>query len=82
MEGMTTLQFSEKHKRDDVFHRLRSSTEPNERQVIRYSNPVPVMISDEEFKLNDAGNVVYVTAWFLAYPNESTWKRLKNARKN
>jgi hypothetical protein len=77
MEGMTTLQYTEKHKRDDVFHRLRCSPEPNERQVIRYSNPVPTMINEEEFKLDEKGRVVYKTAYFLAYPNECTWKRLK-----
>lgn len=77
MNGMTTLRYSDKAKRDEVFNRLRASEEPNERQVIRYSDPMPVMVSDEEFKLDEKGRVVYKTGYFLAYPEECTWKRLK-----
>lgn len=75
--GMTILQYSDKEKRDDVFNRLRNSEEPNEQQVVKYSDPIPVMISDEEFKLDEKGRIVYKTGYFLAYPEECTWKRLK-----
>jgi hypothetical protein len=77
MSGMMTLRYSDKQKRDEVFDRLRKSEEPNEQQVIRYSDPLPVMISDEEFKLDERGRVVYKTGYFLAYPEECTWKKLK-----
>lgn len=74
---MNVLQYSEKDKRDDAFDRLRNSDEPNERQVIRWSDPVAVMIGEQEFKLDEKGRVIYDTKYFLAYPQESTWKRLK-----
>jgi hypothetical protein len=74
---INVLQYSEKHKRDDAFNRLRNSDEPNERQVVRWSDPVPMMISEQEFKLDEKGRVIYDTKYFLAYPQESTWKRLK-----
>jgi len=77
MNGMTTLQYSDKQKRDEVFDRLRKSEEPNEQQVIRYSDPAPVMLSEEEFKLDDKGRIVYKTVYFLSYPEECTWKKLK-----
>jgi hypothetical protein len=77
MQGMTTLQYFDKQKRDEVYDRLRQSEEPNECQVIRYSDPVPMMLNDEEFRLDASNRVVYRTAYFLAYPEECTWKRLK-----
>jgi hypothetical protein len=77
MNGMTTLQYFDKQKRDEVYNRLRQSEEPNERQVIRYSDPVPIMLSEEEFKLDQKNRVIYKTGYFLAYPEECTWKRLK-----
>jgi hypothetical protein len=82
MNGMTTLQYSDKEKRDQIFDRLSNSEEPNERQVIRYSDPAPVMLTDEEFKLDEKGRVIYRTGYFLAYPEECTWKRLKNKHEN
>lgn len=77
------LMFKDKDKRDQVFQSLRESTEPNERQVVKWSDPMPIMLSESEFKLDDKGRVMYETGWFVAYPNEaSSWKRLKNAQKN
>jgi len=77
MEGMTTLQYTDREKRDQIFDRLRKSEEPNEKQVVRWSDVMPVMVNDEEFRLDASNRVVYKTVYFLAYPQESTWKRLK-----
>jgi hypothetical protein len=77
MDGMTTLQYTDKEKRDQSFDRLRNSDEPNEQQVVRWSDVMPVMVNDEEFRCDASNRVVYKTVYFLAYPQESTWKRLK-----
>lgn len=64
-----TLQYFDKDKRNEVFDRLRRSDLPNERKVVRYSDAIPVMLSEEEFKLDAKGRVIYRTAYFLAYPD-------------
>jgi hypothetical protein len=74
---MTTLQYTDREKRDQSFDRLRNSEEPNEQQVVRWSDPVAMMLSEDEFLIDERGRVVYHTNYFLAYPQESTWKRLK-----
>lgn len=79
----TVLMFKDKDKRNQVFESLRQSTEPNERKVVKWSDPMPVMVSEEEFKLDLKGRVVWEDGWFVAYPTESSsWKRLKNAQQN
>jgi hypothetical protein len=70
MNGFDTQKYTEKSRRDVAFDNLRVSSFsfPNERQVIRYSDVEPVMINDEEFKLDDKGRVVYRSVYFLASP--------------
>ena len=77
MEGMETLQYSDRDQWYGAFNRFRNSEEANERQVVKWTEPVALMLSEEEFKLDEKGRVVYDTKFFLAYPRESTWKRLK-----
>lgn len=79
----TVLMFKDKAKRNEVFESLRHSTEPNERKVVKWSDPMPVMLSEEEFKLDDKGRVIWEDCWFVAYPVEaSSWKRFTNAQQN
>lgn len=81
MEGFETRQYSEVGKRDAMFGLLRREGDPNERQVVRYSNPEPVMVSEEEFKLNDRGRVVYADKFYLAYPKEVHGHRARRRAK-
>jgi hypothetical protein len=77
MEGMETLQYTDRDQWYSAYDRLHNSEEANEQQVVKWTEPVAVMLSEEEFKLDERGRVIYHTAYFLAYPRESTWKRLK-----
>lgn len=66
-----TLKFTDKGARDRAFELRKASFDSfNEPQVIKYSVPEPVMLSEEEFKLDEKGRVVYKTAYFLAYPKD------------
>lgn len=79
----TVLMFKDKAKRNEVFESLRQSTEPNERKVVKWSDPMPVMLSESEFKLDQKGRVVWEDGWFVGYPSEeSSWKRLQNKQRN
>lgn len=74
---METLQYTDRDQWYSAYDRLRNSEEMNEQQVVRWTEPRAVMLSEEEFKLDPKGRIAYQTAFFLSYPKESTWKRLK-----
>jgi len=70
MESFETQQYSDSFHRNAAFERLRQDGDPNEKQAVRYSNPEPVMISEEEFKIDAKGRIVYADKFYLAYPKE------------
>ncbi len=78
---MNTMEFSEKDKRDEVFLRLKYQGEGGETSVVRWSDPVPMMVSESEFLLDERGRVIYRDKFYLAYPQEaSAWKHLLEER--
>lgn len=56
-----TIQTPSKEARDKLFDELRQSDDPNERQAVRYSEPV---------RQPDGS---WVTAYFVAHPKGGTY---------
>lgn len=56
-----TIQMPSKEACDKMFEMMRSSDDPNERQAVRYSEPV---------RQPDGR---WATAWFVAYPKGGTY---------
>ena len=76
MPGFEIIETTDKDKRDDIFDRLRTTGEDNERQAVRFSSVRPVMAGESEFALDDKGRVRYESVWSVAYPREGPqWKR-------
>lgn len=79
MNGYEVLKYSDRTQRDHDFYALRNSSSslPEERQAIKFSDVEAVMLSDEEFKLSDKGRVVYRSMFFIAYPKEIHGQRVR-----
>jgi len=80
MEGFEGMSFTTKYKRDEAFHNLRHSSFsfPNERQVVKWSDPEPLFVSGTTTPLLDEkGRRRYATVFFLAYPKEIHGKRVR-----
>ncbi len=78
MEGYEVLKFSESSWRDEIFRRLRHDPDhtPQERQAVKYSDVEPEMLSEDEFKLDVKGRVVYINYYFIAYPKDINGHRV------
>lgn len=77
MDNFETRQYPNSDRRDIMFRFFKQGGDPNERQVIKWSDVEPVMISEDEFKLDDKGRVVYKTVFFLAYPKDIHGHRVR-----
>jgi hypothetical protein len=79
MRGFETQKYTEKSRRDVAFDNLRTSSMslPNEKQAIKWSDVEPVMISEDEFKLDNKGRIIYKSVFFLAYPKDIHGHRVR-----
>jgi len=50
---------------------------PQERQAVKYSDVEPEMLSEDEFKLDAKGRVVYINYYFIAYPKDINGHRVR-----
>lgn len=82
MEGFETMVYKDKAQRDARFQYLRHSDFANERQVIKYSDPEPMMVSEEEFRLDAKDRVMYQTKFFLAYPEDIHGHRVRRRERD
>ncbi len=79
MNGFETIKTTDKARRDNIFHELRSSemSLPEERQAVKYSDVEPIMLSEDEFALDEKNRVRYQTVFFVAYPKDIHGHRVR-----
>ena len=79
MEGHEVLKFIDKDWRNEVFRRLRHEPDhtPQERQAVKFSEVEPEMLTEDEFKLDAKGRVVYRSYFFIAYPKDIHGHRVR-----
>lgn len=68
VDQFETITMSDKEKRDEMFRELRGTGNANERRAVRFSNPEPVMASEDEICLDKKGRPRYTSMYSVAYP--------------